>query len=235
MTADRTRLLAAASALLALALPLAGCGGSDNPPAGGTSAKDALAMAKKNFDEASSVHLVLSTKSKPTSGDAVLGADGTLTRQPAFEGNVKVVLSGFTAEVPIVSVDGKVYAKLPLTSKYAAINPSEYGAPDPAEFADADKGISGLLLKMQGVKKDGEERNGSQVLTRYSGRLDGNYVAPIIPSADDSGVYDTVVGIDQKGRIITLQVTGDFFSGAGDETYDLAFDDYDKSVKISAP
>jgi lipoprotein LprG len=235
MTADRTRRLAAAGAVLALAFPLAACGGSDEPSPSGASVNDALARAKKNFDDASSVHLVLATQSKPTSGDAVLGADGTLTRQPAFKGTVKVVLSGFTAEVPIVSVDGKVWAKLPLTSSYAPINPSEYGAPDPADFADADKGISGLLLKMEGVKEAGEERNGSQVLTRYSGTLAGNFVAPIIPSADDNGVYETVIGIDQKGRIITLDVTGDFFSGAGDETYERAFDDYDKSVKISAP
>lgn len=234
MTADRTRSVALAGALLAIALPLTGCGGDDKPDKGAT-ASEVLAAAKKSFDDAASVHLKLATDSKPTSGDAVLGADGTLTHQPAFEGEVKVLLSGFTADVPVIAVDGKVYAKLPLTPKYATIDPSEYSAPDPADFADTSKGISGLLLKMEDVAEAGTERDGKQVLTRYSGTLAGSYVAPIIPSADDDGSYEAVVGIDQDSRIVTLEVTGEFFSGGGDETYELTFDDYDKSVKITAP
>jgi lipoprotein LprG len=240
MTADRRRALAVAGGHVALAIALvsgvSGCGGSDkaDTPKGAEPTK-ALAAAKKNFDDAASVHLTLATDSRPSSGDAVLGADGTLTHQPAFEGKVKVVLSGFTADVPIVSVGGKVYAKLPLTPKYATINPSEYGAPDPAEFADTSKGISGLLLKMKDVKEAGKERVGKQVVSTYSGTLSGSYVAPIIPSADDSGSYDTVVGLDGDNRIVTLKVTGEFFAGGGDETYTIDFDDYDKSVKISAP
>jgi lipoprotein LprG len=146
-----------------------------------------------------------------------------------------VLLRGFNADVPIVSVGGKVYAKLPLTPTYTTIDPSEYGAPDPAEFADTSQGISGLLLKMEGVEEAGKERAGKQVVTKYSGTLSGSYVAPIIPSADDSGSYETVVGLDGDDRIVTLQVTGEFFAGGGDETYTIDFDHYDKSVKISAP
>jgi lipoprotein LprG len=234
MTADRPRSVAAAGVVLALALPLTGCGSSDKPSKGAT-AGEVLAAAKKNFDHAASVHLKLSTDSKPSSGDAVLGADGTLTHQPAFKGQVTVVLSGFNADVPIVSVDGKVYAKLPLTPKYSTIDPSEYGAPDPADFADTHKGISGLLLEMKDVAEDGTERDGKQVLTRYSGTLAGALVAPIIPSADSGSSYDAEIGIDQDDRIVTLEVTGEFFAGGGDETYRLQFDDYDKSVKITAP
>ena len=235
MTGDRTRRLDAAGVVLALACSLTGCGGDDEKPSKGDSAAEVLAQAKKTFDDAASVHISLSTESKPTSGDAVLGADGTLTHQPAFKGNVKVLLSGFNADVPVVAVDGKVYAKLPLTPSYTPINPAEYGAPNPADFADADKGISGLLLRMEDVAEDGEERDGKQVVTRYSGTLDGGYVAPIIPSADKQGTYKAVVGINQDSQILTLEVTGDFFAGGGDETYDLSFDAYDKNVKISAP
>jgi len=236
MMADRTRGLAAAAALACLALPLTGCGGSDPAkPAKATSPAAALAKAKAKFDSSSSVHLTLSTDSKPTSGDAVLGADGTLTHQPAFDGKVKVTLSGFNAEVPIIAVGGKVYAKLPLTPTYAEINPAEYSSPDPAQFADTSKGISGLLLKMDGLKSDGTKREGKQVLTRYAGTLKGSYVAPIIPSAKPGGSYVTVVGVDGHDQITTLEVTGEFFAGGGDETYDLTFDDYGKNVKISAP
>jgi len=235
MTADRTRRVAVAGALLVALAPLTACGGGDKAQPAGQSVKQLLAAAKQKFDAAPSVHLSLSTDSTPTSGNAVLGADGTLTRQPAFKGTVKVVLSGFNADVPVVAVNGKVYAKLPLTPKYAEINPSEYSAPDPADFADPSKGISGLLLALRDPQKLGDSRQGKLVLHRASGTLSGEQVAPIIPSADPNGTYKTVVGIDDQDRIVTLDVTGEFFSGGGDETYKLAFDDYGKSVKITAP
>ena len=69
----------------------------------------------------------------------------------------------------------------------------------------------------------------------YAGTLDGALVAPIIPSVDESGTYKTVIGIDEDGRIATLSVTGDFFSGSGDVTYDLIFYDYGKNVTIKKP
>lgn len=229
-----TRRTAAVSVVLALLLPLAACGGSTSASKGKT-AEQVLATAKQKFDDAKSVHLSLSTADKPTKGDAVLGADGTLTHQPAFDGKVTVVLGGFNADVPVVSIGGKVYAKLPLTPKYVPINPAEYGAPDPADFADPAKGISGLLLKLDGAKKDGQKRDGDQVLTMYTGTLTGDLVQPIIPSADKARSYATTVGIDQSGRISTLRITGNFFAHDGDVTYDVAFTDYGKSVKISAP
>ena len=107
---------------------------------------------------ANKTKMVLATKDTPTKGDAVLGAEGTLTHQPAFQGTVTVVLGGFNAQVPVVSVADKVYAKLPLTPKYVAINPAEYGSPNPSDFADPAKGISGLLLKLQDPKKTGQKR-----------------------------------------------------------------------------
>ena len=228
------RTAALTGVVLAVLLPLAGCGGS-GATTNGKSAHAVLALAKKKFDQTKSVHLTLSTDATPTKGDAVLGADGTLTHQPAFEGKVTVVLGGFNADVPVVAVDGKVLAKLPLTPKYVAIDPAEYGSPDPADFADPDKGISGLLLRLDGAKKGGQKRVGNQVLTTYTGTLTGDLVKPIIPSAAASGSYRTSVGIDGDGRIITLQVSGDFFAHDGPVTYDLVFADYDKNVTITAP
>jgi lipoprotein LprG len=220
--------------VLALLVPLSACGGSESAPHK-QSAHDVLAKAKQLLDDARSVHLTLSTDATPTSGDAVLGAEGSLTHQPAFKGQVTVVLGGFNADVPVVAVDGKVYAKLPLTPKYVTIDPAEYGAPNPADFADPDKGISGLLLQLDGAKQTGRKRDGSHVLTIYSGTLDGALVDPIIPSADTSGTYQTSVGIDGQGRVATLHVTGDFFAHDGPVTYDLALDEYGKSMQIAAP
>lgn len=230
-----TRRFAALSGVaVSLTIALTACGGSDTDT-GNDSTQEVLELAKQKFDEAKSVHLTLKTDSKPSSGDAVLGAKGVLTHQPAFEGTVTVVLSGFNAEVPVVAVDDKVFAKLPLTPRYVAIDPTEYGSPDPADFADPEAGISGLLLELEDAKEAGQKREGDKVLTTYTGTLGGELVDPIIPSASKSGTYKTEVGIDVDGRIITLRVTGDFFAHDGAVTYDLAFDQYDENVTISAP
>lgn len=230
------RLLPLLGVVLALLLPLTACGGDD----GGAGTKeqrpaDVLAAAKQKFDDARSVHLTLATDAQPTTGNAVLGADGTLTQQPAFEGSVKVLLSGFTADVPVTSVDGKVYAKLPLTPRYTEIDPAEYSAPDPADFADPDAGVSALLTRMDHVQKGARTREGAKILTTYRGTLPGKLVKPIIPSASAKDTYATEVGIDQDGYISTIEVTGEFFSGGGDETYRLALDGYDKAVTIKKP
>ena len=236
MTLPARRIALALVACAALLLPVAGCGSDEGgSPSSAADVRKVLAQAKTKFDKASSVTFTMATGATPTSGNAVLGANGTLTHQPAFQGKVKVLFSGFNTSIPVVSVDGKVYAKLPLTPSYSTIDPTEYGAPDPADFADPAKGISGLLLQLDGAKKVGQKREGKVVVTTYSGKLSGDLVAPIIPSADESGTYRTVVGIDGDGRIATLSVTGDFFSGSGDVTYDLDFYDYGKNVTIKKP
>jgi len=234
----RGRLTALLGALLAAALLLSGCGGGsdskDSPKA--KSPTEVMQNAKKLFDEASSVHLVLATDSSPPAGsNGVLGATGDLTHDPAFEGEVKVVLSGLTATVPITSVDGKVYAKLPLSTGYATIKPADYGAPDPADFVDPDKGLSSLLTQIDGLKKGKDTRSGDQILTTYTGTLPGAAVKQIIPSASAKETYDTAIGIDEKGYAITVKITGIFFSAGDDVTYNVKFSDYGKGVEITAP
>lgn len=231
------RRLAALPVLVALVLALgalSGCGG-DSDNAKETSPAKVMAGAKKLFDESKGVHISLSTKSVPTSGDAVLGADGTVVHPSSFEGTVKVIFSGLTATVPITAVDGKVYAKLPLQPKYAVINPAEYGAPDPAMFADPDNGLSSLLVKLEGLEKGDQVREGKSVLTSYTGTLPGKVVKEIIPSASASKTYKTSVGVDQDGFAQTVRVTGTFFAASGDVTYNVTFSGYGKAKKITAP
>ena len=228
------RLATALAATLLLSGLLSGCG-EDDEKAAETSPTEVMETAKKNFDEASSVHIALSTDSTPSKGNGVLGATGDVTHDPAFEGDVKVVLSGLTATVPVTSIGGKVYAKLPLQTKFAVIEPGEYGAPDPADFADPENGLSGLLTKLEGLKKGEEKRSGDKILTTYTGTLPGTAVEKIIPSAVAEETYETQVGVDEDGFASTVKVTGPFFSGNDDVTYDVKFTDYDKGVKITAP
>jgi lipoprotein LprG len=223
-------LLGAALASLVL---LSGCG--DSASADDQSPAEVMEEAKRHFDDSSSVRIALSTESTPTSGNGVLGATGTVTHDPAFEGEVKVVLSGLTATVPVTSVDDKVYAKLPMQTKYTVIEPGEYGAPDPADFADPDAGLSGLLTKIDDLEKGEETRDGDQVLTSYTGSVPGKAVKQVIPSADAAESYATRVGIDDEGFARTVRVTGIFFSGSDEVTYDVEFDGYGEDVVITPP
>jgi lipoprotein LprG len=236
MTSHR-RLLALVATLLGTTLLLTGCGSEDKKAeAKGQTPTEVMTQAKKLFDEASSVHLELKTGSTPPAGaNGVLGADGDLTQDPAFKGDVKVLLAGITATVPVTSVDGKVWAKLPLQTGYAPIDPSEYDAPDPADFADPEQGLSSLLTQIDGLEKGKQTRSGSQILTSYTGTLKGTAVKQIIPSASAKETYETTVGIDQDGYARTVKVTGIFFSTDDDVTYDVKLSSYDEGVKITAP
>jgi lipoprotein LprG len=223
-----------AAALLALALTLVGCGSSSpaTTPKGESPAA-ALAKAKTTFDAAQSITLDLATTSRPQHGNAVLGAKGVLTHAPAFKGDVTVFLLGTQATVPVVAVGGVLYAKLPLTTSYAKINPKDYGAPDPAEFVNPQRGLSTLLTEMTDAKATGQQREGATVLTTYAGDVPGAKVVPIIPSANPDMSYRTTVGLDKDDRLLTLHVTGDFFGGQS-VTYDVTLT-YGGPVQISAP
>lgn len=231
----RRRALSVLAFALVTPMLLAGCGGDPEKKAATSSPTEVMQAAKKHFDDASSVHIALSTDSTPSEGNGVLAATGELTHDPAFQGDVKVILSGLTATVPVTSVGGKVYAKQPLQTQFEVIDPADYGAPDPADFADPENGLSALMTKLEGLKKDGESRSGDTILTKYSGTLPGAVVKKIIPSAVAKETYETSVGIDEKGYASTVKVTGPFFSGNDDVTYDVLFTRYDQGVKITAP
>lgn len=223
--------------LPALTLLLAGCGGGDEADAeDAPTVEEVLAEAKANFDDAASVRIELATEATPQSGNGVLGADGVLTPAPAFDGQVKVMLNNFTADVPLIAVGGVVYAQLGLLGPgWNELDPSEYGAPDPADFADPETGMSSLLTQLQDAEEGDQTRDGDTILTTYTGELPGDAVQGIIPSADESATYPTTVGIDDDGYAVSVEITGPFFADGDDVTYDVAFRDYDAEVTVEAP
>lgn len=231
---SRTTAVAVVGGVVLALVGLTGCGGSSHKKAS-PDPHVALAKAKTLFDQSPSVHLALETSARPRSGNAVLSADGIGTHQPAFKGEVRVVISGLTANVPVVSVGGKVHAKLPLTLGYNVIDPAEYDAPDPADFMSPTRGISSLLTQLDKPRRTGQARAGSKIVTTYAGTLAGTRVKTIIPSATASATYRTTVNLDSAGRVSSVRITGPFFSGAGDVTYDLALDRYGQKATITAP
>lgn len=225
----RARLAAALVALTA-GLGLAACTGeesADDPAA-------ALAQARSELDETSGVRLSMTTEELPDGVEGILKAEGVGTHAPAFEGTLTVVVNGLSLDVPVVAVDGEVYAQLPFTNRYRRVDPDDYGAPDPAALLAVDGGISSWLTEAADVVAGEQVRDGSQVLTSYVGTLPGAAVAAVIPSADASADFEVTFGL-AEGRLAQAQVTGPFYGDADAVTYQVDLADYGLEPDITQP
>ncbi len=221
------------TALLAAALlALCGCSGSSDD---GEDPGDVLASAKKQLDETSGVRIRLATEELPDGVDGVLDADGVGTHDPAFDGDIKLLFNDVTVDVPVVAVDGKVWAKIPFTTGFSDIDPSEYGAPDPADLMDPDGGVSTWLTEATDVEKGDRVRDGDVVLTEYSGTLPGETVAAVIPSADEAASFPVTFHVDDDDRLVSADLSGPFYGDAGEVDYTLGLSDYGIEPDITAP
>ena len=234
-----TRSLSLTSALVtSLLLPgvllLAGCSdGGDEESA--TSPEDALAAAKANLDDTSGVSLSLTTDQLPDGVDAILTATGVGTHAPAFEGDLTMKINNLSVDVPVVAVDGKVFARLPFTTKFSEINPADYGAPDPASLMDTTNGLSDWLTALEGVEEGDQVRSGDQVLTSYSGTIPGSVVAEVIPSASKNVDFEATFSIDDEGFLTAADVAGPFYGDVGDVDYSIKLSDYGSDQEITRP
>jgi lipoprotein LprG len=223
--------LLAAGALLVLT----GCT-EDAAPAEGESPEDVLAQAKQVLDDTSGIRLSLDADELPPGVSAVSGAEGVGTHAPAFDGTLDVVLAGSEFEVPVIAVDGTVYAQVPLVPGWQDVDPAEYGAPDPAQLMSTDAGFSSLLPATEGVEQGESVRGGEnneEVLTEYTGTVPGEVVGNVIPSA--SGEFDATYTITDGGELRTVVLTGVFYPGTSPMTYTIAISDYGSEPSISAP
>jgi lipoprotein LprG len=227
----KTRALAAA--LVPLLIAVGACSGGGGK--GDGKPGDVLASAKKALDSTSGVRLQLTTPQMPKGVSGVTKADGIATHDPAFMGDIDIVYSGLKVSIKVIATGGVVYAVLPYTTKYVEVTPSDYNAPDPAGLMDPDAGISGWLTKATDVAKDKSVRDGNEVLTSYTGKLNGAAIVSAIPSADDKGSYDAIFTIDSKGRLRKATVTGAFYKGKPKLTYDVTITDYGTKKDIKAP
>ncbi len=224
---------AAALALAALLVLAGGCSGEEETQ--DRTAAEVLAEAKRQFDETSGVRLALSTAELPEGVDGVLAATGVGTHDPAFEGDLTVLLNELTVEVPVVALDGTVFAQLPFTKEFAEIDPSEYGAPDPATLMDPAEGISQWLTDAEELAEGGQTRDGGRVLTAYEGMLPGPAVAAVIPSADESADFEVTFLVDEGDRLGSVDVAGPFYGEGGDVDYTISLTEYGLEPDIQRP
>ena len=233
VTSHRLRRPAAAFLTVPVLLLTAcsGGGGVDEP----SNPEDVLAEAKTQLDETSGVTLGLTAEDLPPDLSALVDATGTGTHAPAFEGTVEVQVNNLTLEVPVVAVEGQVFAKLPGLTKHVEIEPGDYGAPDPAALMDSTNGLSAWLTSAKDVEEGDQTRDGEAVLTTYTGTLPGTAVVEVIPSADRKADFDATFSIDDEGRLAEAEVTGPFYGKGGDVTYAVTIDDYGTEADITRP
>jgi lipoprotein LprG len=196
----------------------------------------AMVLAKTKLDETSGLHLTLSTDDLPDGIAGVKSAEGVANHDPAFDGKITVVLSGQDFEVPVIAVDGTVYAQVPLTPGWQEIVPADYGAPDPAQLMSPDKGFSALLPATTGLEEGDSVRGGKdnkEVLTEYTGSVPSSAVVNVIPTA--TGDFDVSYTVTDAGELRQAVLTGDFYDSGDSMTYTVGFDDYGTETDITAP
>jgi len=215
-------------------LCLAACGGGSSS---GLAPSQALAQAEAHLDATSGVHLTLATTDLPSGVTAPTKAEGVLTRAPAFQGTMTLPVLGASASVGVISVGGKVWAKLPFTGSYQAIDPAKFGVPDPATLLAPKTGVGSLLADSQGATKGKSVRGGTDdrsILTEYDATLSGSDVARIIPGA--TGTFQAAYTIDDAGDLDQATLTG-HFAGDGEPafTYTVTLSDYGTTQTVTAP
>ena len=235
----RSRFVAAATAALFVVPSLVACAGDGDEPgaAEGKSPEEVLAQASDTLSGTSGVYLTLAASALPEGVSGIAKAAGTVTDAPAFDGSISVVFAGQTVDVPVISVDGKVFAQLPFTNgAWDKVNPKEYGAPDPTDLVGAD-GFPGLLKLTESPEAGESVRGGSdnsEIVTTYSGTLPGDAMDAIIPSsAGDS--FDVEWQVNDDGEVTKAEMTGVFYPHTDPMTYTVEFTDYGSTKDITAP
>ena len=232
----RTRRLAALLVAGVSALALTSCGGDQQAVAHGRSPEEVLASAGKTLDKTTGVQIRLAAKELPSGVQGIEEASGVGTHPAAFDGSIKVSLSGQTFDVPVVAVDGKVYAQIPLTPGWQDVDPTDYGAPDPAQLMSADHGFSTLLGATTHLEEGDSVRGGKdnkEILTEYTGTVPGTAVQNVIPSA--SGDFQATYTISSSGELREAALTGEFYPDSESMTYTIGFEDYGTQKDITAP
>lgn len=198
---------------------------------------EVLALAQETLDTTSGARLDLTTPELPDGVVGIAEASGMVTHAPAFDGTIDLVLAGSTFTVPVVAVDGEVYATLPGTTGFQKVDPADYGAPDPAALIAPETGFSSLLPATTEVAKGESVRGGAdndEVLTTFTGSVPGDAMKNVIPSSvgDD---FDATYLISEAGELRSATFVGQFYPDSADMTYTVEFSDYGSAPEIAAP
>ena len=199
-------------------------------------ATEALAAAKKSLDETSGVNISLATEDLPNGVTGITSAEGTGVHPSAFEGTFKLSVSGLPADAEVIAVDGTTYAKNSLLlPHWTPIDPSDYGAPDPAKLMDPDDVLQGCSRPPRTSRP--ATRCAAARTTRRSSPIHRDH--PLRgrggPDPDAEGDFDALHH-QRRRELREAVLTGAFYGeDEGEVTYTLTLDDYGTEKEITAP
>jgi hypothetical protein len=192
--------------------------------------------AKTTLDATPGLHFTLSSENTPSHGTVLSGGEGDVARPSSFKGTLHVQRSGLQLSVDVVSINGKVLLRLPLTNKFVSADPHEYGFSDPGKLLDPDTGITDLLAQATDVKSAGRDRFNGEKLEEVAVTLPGSAVAQVLTTADKSQPVHGTLGINPKNHQLRRAVlTGPFLDKNTQTTFTIVLDDYGAHPTIRDP
>ena len=199
------------------------------------SATTLLQKAKATADAASAVHFVLTSSGVSLSGTNLVNGEGDLARPSSMKGTFGVAISGFTANVKVVSVGGTFEAELPFTGHYSKTDPASFGLKDPAVLLDPHQGLTSLLTLAHSPTLGKSERQAGELLDTLSYTIPGSAV-PVIPDVNPSKPVQLTVAINPTNyQLRTVTLVGPFTSATSNSTYVVTLSNYNEHVKITLP
>ena len=224
--------------------------GTPLPPPTPTPAPDAKSIAKGAADKMqtlSAFHFVIKVIGAPqlVTGVTLSAADGDLVKPDKISANLGVVVANsLRVNSQAIGVGEESYFKNPLSKKWDKM-PPDWGF-RPQTFFDADKGIGGIVTRIENIQIVNSESVDGADSWHLAGIVAGKDVAPI--SANTLGTYpvnfDVWVGKgDSLVRKITMKeivpgVTPGTTPVAGTpipSDWTMTFSEFNKSVDIKKP
>lgn len=236
----RRTLTVTSSCALVATIALTGCSGGGKKATSSSGAADTpasmLATAKKTLDDTAGVHLKLTSDKIPSGQSGLINGEGDGSHAPAFKGKigVRIPVAG-TVTVPIVAVDGSVWAKTPLKPSMSKIDPKQFGAPDPAQIFATDNGFSSLLTATKSPKFGAKQRDGKDVVQTVTGTLPGAAIKQTLSFGMSGKSYAATYLITDSGELRSAKLTGEFYQGTNDTSYTVEFTKYGEKVAVSKP
>jgi lipoprotein LprG len=221
------------------ALVVVGCsgdeeGGADTGP-DDQGAAERLDAAAELLDATSGVRFTVEGSDLPDDGTVILGADGVAAPPGSFDGEIRVLTAGLSATIEVVSVDGELWAKLPMTTQFARVDAEALGFSDPGVLLDPERGVSQLLRSAIDPVASDPARIGADVVDEITATLPGELVGSVLTIADPDAEVAAAFAVEaETGHLRRAVLTGPFVGG-GTQTYTVLLNDYDQPVDISAP
>jgi lipoprotein LprG len=227
----RRRCYGLAGAVTLVAVLIAGC--SQSTPKGDPSAL--LSAARQKLDAASSLHFSLTSNVPDRGKTTILAGKGDLERPDSIAGSFTISVSGFPAEVKVVSKGGVFAAQLPFAVGYVKTDPSRFGLENPAQLMDPNSGITSLLGGATNPKMGPQVRLEGELLDTVTATVPGDKI-PVLPDAAPQKPVALVALIDpHTDELRQISLTGPFTSSTSDGTYVLVLTAYDEHVDITLP